>query len=417
MSKSSSGSRGVDMRTRWVLRAVSILLAVALWALVSRDGSDVSRTAVRTIPLDYQDIPEGYSLSDKVLDVEVRIEGAFDTLLGLNMEEIKASVSLHDLRAGKYRLPVRVETPLGVNVESYTPSHVEFELFRTIERTMFPTLDIPEEELADGADVTDVVFDPAEVVVKGKESDVLSVMYVGAMMRLNDFSDPDAWHEVEAVAQRANGSVVEGLTIVPSSLKVRAKKREPQTKISVPVNVPIRGTPGEGREVGRVAITPETVTLIGTKAALSNITELAVDPIDIAGHTEDIVIDIPLDNIGSGITIEGASSVRVHVEIHSPTDTMTFSGVPITVEGEGAFSEWIVSPAAASITVERTIASTEPFDPSAPPCTPYVDVTHVVSDRLVLPLLLKDLPQGMKIVRFEPQQVSVSGKNKKGEHK
>lgn len=417
MSKSSSGSRGVDMRTRWVLRAVSILLAVALWALVSRDGAEVSRTAVRTIPLDYQDMPEGYSISEKVQDVEVRIEGAFDTLLGLNREEIKASVSLHDLRAGKYRLPVRVETPIGVNVESYAPSHVEFELFRTIERTMLPTLDIPDEDLADGADVTDVVFDPAEVVVKGKESDVLSVMYVGATMSLGDFSDPNEWHEVEVTAQRADGSNVGGLTIVPASLKVRAKKKEPQTKITVPVRVPVRGAPGGEREVGRVAITPETVTLIGTKAALSNITELVVDPIDIAGLTEDVVIDIPLENIGDGITIEGVSSVRVHVEIHSPTDTMTFSGVPISVEGEGAFAEWIVSPATANITVERTIASTEPFDPIAPPFTPYVDVTNVVSERLVLPLLLKDLPQGMKIVRFEPQQVSVSGKNKKGERK
>lgn len=415
MPKKSSiaDTSGSSRRTKWVLRGVSVFVAFVLWVFVAWDFSTDSRTASFMLPLSYLDTPEGYSLSDTIREVEVRFDAAPEQLSMLGRGDITASVSLQDLRPGKYRLPVRVDSPSGVTVISCAPSFVEFELFRTIERTMAPLLNIPDDEAGDEDDLTDIVFDPPEVVVKGKESDVLAVAHISASAAMSDFVDPEAWRDVSPSPLRADGSEVQGVVISPDKLRVRARKKEPQAEISVPVRVPIRGAPDGGREVGSVMISPESVTLVGTKSALSNITELVLDPLDITGNTEDIVIDIPLDAPGDGITISGTSSVRVRVEIHSPVDTMTFVGVPITVEGEGAFREWTVTPATASVTVERLISSTEPFDSQSPPCTLYVDVTHVVSERLMLPLLLKDLPSGMKVVRVEPQQVVVTGADKK----
>jgi hypothetical protein len=136
--------------------------------------------------------------------------------------------------------------------------------------------------------------------------------------------------------------------------------------------------------------------------------ELVLNAIDVTGHTEVMNIDLPLDPPASDMTIVSADSVRVIVEFNSAVEVLTFQGVPVSVEGSGIYGEWDIGPSAVSVTAERAVASTGPFDPNNPPFELYVDVTNVVSRRLMLPILVRSVPDGMRVLRVDPEQVTVN---------
>ena len=394
-------------RTRWVLRVVSIVLALTLWFFVGWDGASDSRTKELTVPLRYLDIPDGYSLSNRVRNITVLMEGNVELLALLDRNAVTASVSLQELRPGKYRLPVHIDSPERVRILNYSPQVVEFELYRIIERTLKPLLEIADEDTSDDISVTEIVFEPAEVVVKGSETDVMAVRRAVVRASLDDLITYGTL-DLPVTLLGADGGEIAGLEIVPQQVRLNVRVAESVEEIRVPVNVPIRGMPGNGLDVDAVVVSPDVVALRGTRGALANITELTLNPIDVTGHTENMVVDIPLDAPAAGITIANADSVRVRVQFHSSVDTRTFVGVPIAVTGKGAFSGWQVSPVGANVMVERSVTSTEPFDMSKPPFELYVDVTNVVADHLVLPVLVRGLHDGMKVIRIEPQQVTVS---------
>lgn len=392
-------------RTRWLLRVVSIILALTLWFFVGWDGSEF-RTKELTVPLRYLDIPEGYSVSNRVRDITVLMEGSLELLALLDRNAVTASVSLQDLRPGKYRLPVHVNAPERVRILSHSPQSVEFELYRIIERALKPTLEITD-DVPDDISVSEAVFEPAEVVVRGSEVDVMAVRHAVVRLAFEDLKTYES-RELPVILLGAEGEEIAGLEIVPKQVRTNIRVSEAVEEIRVPVDVPVQGTPGNGLNIDAVVVSPDVVTLRGSGAALANITKLTLNPLDVTGHTEDMVVDIPLDAPAPGITVANADSVRVQVRLHSSVDTRTFLSVPIAVSGKGAFPAWQIMPAGANVMVERSVTGTEPFDMNKPPLELYVDVTNVVTDRLALPVLARNLQDGMKVIRIEPQQVTVS---------
>lgn len=401
--------RDRSVRMRWLLRLVSIFFAVALWFFVSWDDVSTSRTAVRTVPLRFTDVPDGYTLSCSVREVEVQLEGSVELLAMLDAGSVTAAISLKDYRSGRFNLPIHITVPEAILVASCTPRTAEVELYRLIERSMKPVVEITGSDGdEDGIDMQDITCSPDAVVLKGQEELVMAVRYAAVIYdgkSSGDGVDVDA--ELPIVLLGADDSEISGVTVEPPTVSVKGRIRRAQEEIDVPINVPIRGTPALGLELGGVEVEPATVKLRGTKAALANIAELTLAPINVSGSAEEIVAEIPLEAPAPGITIVGVDRVRIRVDIHSPVDAMTFVGVPITVIGTTKM-KWTTIPTVANVTVERTRASTDPFDAQSPPFELCVDVTNVVKRRLVLPLTVRGLPDGMKAVRIEPQQVAAT---------
>lgn len=389
-------------RTKWLLRGVSLLLAVILWFLVGWDGA-AHVTKDLSLPLRYQDVPDGYSVSERVSSVTVRIGGSLESLALLGRNDVGASVSLKDLRPGRYRLPIQITNPQSVRVLRVTPQSIEFDLYRTIERTLRPSLEI-DGDISDGLKFEEPVYEPPEVVVKGPEAVVVSIKRAVVRASAQDLAGKKRLEL--PVKLLGDEGEIDGLAIEPSSVRVSVKLSEVLEELRVPVIIQVGGVPGAGLDVGRVIVSPDVVTLRGTRNALANIKELTLDAIDVTGHTENINMVIPLESPAQGITIAGTDSVKIMVELHSSNETKTFMGVPITLgSGSPESRRWKITPPAASVILERSIIGSEPFDVERPPIELYVDVTNVVSDQLALPVLHRGLPDGMRVVRIEPPQV------------
>jgi YbbR domain-containing protein len=390
-------------RTRMLLRALSLTFAVSLWLFVTWDGT---ATSVRNIsvPLKYPDIQDGYSIANATATIEVTLEGRIENLALMDRNEVTASVAVHDLKPGKYRLPVQLDIPDGIRVASYSPQVVDIELFRIIERTLRPALTIVG-ETPPNLSLGNVGITPAEVVVRGPEPMILPIRR--AEVKASADSLARGINEDLEVALVGEDGYVEGLVIEPSQVRVAAKLEEAVVQKQVPVRVSVEGKPSEGFNVGSVMLSPDMVTLRGRRSSLENVSEITLNDIDITGHYDIMDIAVPLDSPAADITIVSADRVNVTIEFSSVLEEMTFQGVPVKIDGNGVFEEWALNPSAVNVTLERTAATTEPFDMQAPPFELYVDVTNVVTRRMLLPVLVRGLSGDIRLLRIDPEWVTI----------
>jgi YbbR domain-containing protein len=390
-------------RTRLLLKVLSLVFAVSLWLFVAWDGAAPSARSL-SVPIKYSDLQEGYSITNLVTQIDVTLEGQIENLALLDRDKVTAVVSVHDLRPGKYRLPVQLEIPREVRLSAYSPQTVDIELFRIIERTLRPTLsvvgDIPE-----NLSLGDVTINPREVVARGHEASVLAIRRVEVRSTVESLAR--GINEELPIVLVSDEGEVGGVRVEPPRVMVKANLIDAVAQKRVPVRVFVEGTPETGFDIGSVSVSPDVVTLRGTKRALENMNEFELSPIDVTGHSENMDIDLPLKPPAPEITILSADRVNVRVEFNSAMEVASFRGVPISVEGRGVYDEWVISPSSVSLTVERTVASTEPFEMEKSPVELYVDVTNVVSSRLLLPVLARGVPYGVRVLRIDPAEVTV----------
>jgi YbbR domain-containing protein len=392
------------VRTRWLTRGVSLAFAVILWFFVTWEGRGLTSRRF-LVPLNYQGLPEGYSISEKINNIEVRLEGRLEDLAVLNAADISASVGMSDLRPGKYRLPIQIATPSGMRVENYSPNAVDFELFRMISRSLRPSLvlqgDMPESLALSSVDVM-----PSEVVVRGPEASVMTVRRAETRGTVEEMSGGTE-RELQVFLIKEDGETAD-IEADPPSVLVKAHFTRTMQEARIPVNVQVTGIPGNGLEVGKVTISPDTVLVRGTRDALVGISELTLNPIDVTGHTENMNMDIPLEPPSDSVSILGADRVDLTVEFRTAVETRTFLGVPVALRGELGSSNWMMSPQTVSVTVERPAVPGIAFDPYNPPLELYVDATNVVSSQITLPILVDNAGAGVSVIRIEPQQVTLT---------
>ncbi|MDR1514275.1 MAG: hypothetical protein LBS45_01150 [Synergistaceae bacterium] len=390
-------------RTRFVLRIFSIVFAVSLWLFVTWDSTAPSARNI-SVPLKYPDMQDGYSIVNAVSVIDVTLEGRIEQLALMDRSEIIASVAVQDLRPGKYRLPVQLEIPDGVRLSGYSPQVVDVELFRIIERTLRPTLSISG-DAPENLSLGNVSIIPAEVVARGPESLIFSIRRAEVRETAQNLTvGINGDLDVRLVGGEGDE---EGILVEPSKVRVVAKLEEAVNSKRVPVRVSVSGTPGEGFDIGIVSLSPDMVTLRGRRSSLKDVNEIVLNTIDITGHSEAMNIDVPLDPPASGITVVSADKVNVRVEFDSAVEVVTFQSVPVSIEGKSDNIEWALDPPEVSVTLERTVSATERFDMTHPPFELYVDVTNIVARRLALPVLARNLSRDMRILRIDPERVTI----------
>jgi YbbR domain-containing protein len=77
-------------------------------------------------------------------------------------------------------------------------------------------------------------------------------------------------------------------------------------------------------------------------------------------------------------------------------------------EGAVQGREWKISPQSVKLTIQGTKADVDALQSGSVPCDLYVDVSNIVSKQLNLPVLVKNLRSDFKVLRIEPEQVTVT---------
>ena len=162
----------------WLLKLISVVLAVMLWMLVA---AETSSEIGMEVPLEFRNIPSQLEITgDTTNVVQVRLRGSPNVIRQISVKDVSTTIDLSKIRPGDKIVPLspqNVQAPLGAEVIRVNPSTVRFNLERTVTKSV-PVVPTIAGQPPDGFEAGKVLVDPGRIEVEGPESRVNSLKSV-----------------------------------------------------------------------------------------------------------------------------------------------------------------------------------------------------------------------------------------------
>ncbi len=351
------------------LKILSILIAVAMWLLVTNNDDPIKRQQFANIPVTLThtnlitDNGEVYTVLDNTDVVpSVIVYAKRSVIEALDRENIVATADVKDITSlGTVEIHY-YSTKSNNEIESIDGSIENVRLQVEPRRTKvlslrYQTTGTP----ADGFDVSQISLDQNQLRVSGPESIVedissasVSVDISGATGTISTYSDVRLYE--------ADGGELDTsrLTMNTSSVRVTVTILPVRT---VPVQFQVSGAPAAGYlRSDYVSVDPQTIDIMGRSTALSGIDRILIpaDEIDISGATEDFTKDVDItaylpenvslssDEFDGMVTVTVGIEAAQNVSLEADISSIVISGVP-----EG-YTAQLVSVTDGSVTLSNT---------------------------------------------------------------
>jgi hypothetical protein len=83
------------------------------------------------------------------------------------------------------------------------------------------------------------------------------------------------------------------------------------------------------------------------------------------------------------------------------------NNVAVEVEGNSIYPGWSVEPTTVNITIEGIPSEVEKINETNFPIEPYVNVTNIVSRKLMVPVQIRNTSKSIHVVKVDPSRVTV----------
>lgn len=325
------------------LKIVSLLFAMLIWGYVM---VEVNPKRVKTIT----DVPISFSGESSLHDRGLAVRGDRDDILrnvtvrvkvqltdytGLDASDISASVSLRPVnKADTYKLKIDATSSLGT-VENVSPSEITIEVDELA--TMLVPIDVEYSgELPYGYWKSEPTLASQSIKVSGPRDDVSTISKAICTIDLEDRTT--SYNEAILLKYvDKNGDEIDTALFLDTLPSV-VVKMDVMRIVELPINAAdaVLGADAlpANYEVYDVVATPPTVRVVGSENALSGLTGIKIENIDVSGSTssvqQNVVITAP-----EGTTLLDDPNITVYVGIREKQDSAQFKGVPIETKGLG----------------------------------------------------------------------------------
>lgn len=325
------------------LKIVSLLFAMLIWGYVM---VEVNPKRVKTIT----DVPISFSGESSLHDRGLAVRGDRDDILrnvtvrvkvqltdytGLDASDISASVSLRPVnKADTYKLKIDATSSLGT-VENVSPSEITIEVDELA--TMLVPIDVEYSgELPEGYWKSEPTLASQSINVSGPRDDVSTISKAICTIDLEDRTT--SYNEAILLKYvDKNGDEIDTALFLDTLPSV-VVKMDVMRIVELPINAAdaVLGADAlpANYEVYDVVATPPTVRVVGSENALSGLTGIKIENIDVSGSTssvqQNVVITAP-----EGTTLLDDPNITVYVGIREKQDSAQFKGVPIETKGLG----------------------------------------------------------------------------------
>lgn len=325
------------------LKIVSLLFAMLIWGYVM---VEVNPKRVKTIT----DVPISFSGESSLHDRGLAVRGDRDDILrnvtvrvkvqltdytGLDASDISASVSLRPVnKADTYKLKIDATSSLGT-VENVSPSEITIEVDELA--TMLVPIDVEYSgELPEGYWKSEPTLASQSIKVSGPRDDVSTISKAICTIDLEDRTT--SYNEAILLKYvDKNGDEIDTALFLDTLPSV-VVKMDVMRIVELPINAAdaVFGADAlpANYEVYDVVATPPTVRVVGSENALSGLTGIKIENIDVSGSTssvqQNVVITAP-----EGTTLLDDPNITVYVGIREKQDSAQFKGVPIETKGLG----------------------------------------------------------------------------------
>jgi YbbR domain-containing protein len=348
----------------WPLKLGALALATALY--VGLSFSQNIRTWPGDVPIEILYPPRGAAVLDLPGSVsEIEYRAPLDAAVTLANGSFLASIDLSDVvpTAGgePVAVPVRViALDPRVQVVSYTPESVNVRVDTLVTRPMVITVD--RGTVPPGLALGPPVVSPASAVLRGASSRVGAVQAVVARVAV-DASGLNIDQDVDLEAVDETGAVVPGVEVLPERAHVSIEVARELAYATLPVVPVVTGTPAPGYRLAAVAAVPTTLTVSGEASAITRLTSVPTQPVDITGLTDSLEAGVEAD-LPADVSLVGEGTVQVQVTIEAEVGSQSWQ-VGVRLSGARPGREYVLS----ASTVQVTFAGPAPVLASLDPAT------------------------------------------------
>jgi YbbR domain-containing protein len=298
------------------LMVLSIIVAIIMRAYVMTSTNPSLTKTIRNVPLTIRNLQEVQNKDFTIVDrdqigtVNVKLEGARDQMVGLNADDILASVNLEAPGEGIRSLKVQVDTPAGIRVEEVDPKQINLKIEKIIEKKLPISLFV-EDNLKEGRIVEVNELYPSEVTIKGSRSAIDKVTRLQVNIDKESYLNGKI-HNVAIVALDANKEKVDGIDFSTDEVSVSYQVSE--TK-QVPIKFVTKGNLPAGYKEAAKTTTPSSLIIKGENQIISKVKEIETEALQISNLKKDTTGEIKLI-LPEGVEIyDGDDRVNYRIKI------------------------------------------------------------------------------------------------------
>ncbi len=307
-------------------KLLAIVIAVALWTVVA-----YSETEARAFNVAVEQVgapPAGLVVVGDIPQVRVEVVAPGDALKAFDPKTgLRATANVRELRKGPNTVPVQLEQ-LDSNVtirKAQASITVQVDEFGQVSKEV--KIERIRQTPTGFHEVTTLsTVTPKEVTIAGPKSQLDGIEAI-AKVDLDGKQTTFSNDNVPVVVRDAGKKPLDKLKVTPSEVSIRIAIQSDATTAVKNVTYNLTGQPASGYRVTSVTVTPPTVSVSGLPSALSTLTQVIADPVDISSQTADVIKTVLL-RPPAGVDAN-PKTVQVHVFIaKTPPVSPTLSPSP-----------------------------------------------------------------------------------------
>lgn len=294
------------LKNNSVVKIVSIIAAICLWAFVIGEVNPTIKKTITDIPVELTNVE---SLSERNLAISseeeyttaIVVKGSRSQVNALKVSDIHTTADLYGYDEGENNVGIDVMLPDGIYLDEIKIPEISVTLEEMETVHLHADVDFVG-NTEDHMEAVAVSQMPVEVEVKGAASVIKTVSQVRVQIDVDELSEERAVYSGIPTAWTSKGKLVKNVTI--SAQKVDVEAVLYHTK-QVPLELKVTGSPD--KKYGEAEITkPTEITVRGTSDSLSRITSIQADSVDVSEVTKNTTVKIS-PNLPYGIELANSS--------------------------------------------------------------------------------------------------------------
>lgn len=390
------------MQSNLMLWVLSFVLALGLWVFVvgGRDQSVIKDFDVR---LEFLNAPAGLTVNPSTRQVTVTLQGARSALAALENGKLVGDVDLVGQDEGMARLPVRVTGNGRVDILQVSPSTVDVELVRMIERQVPLRLKLPE-GAPKGFGLSDAHIEPESITVRARESDLKNLEYFTLEPTLDQLQNDLPLLIAPELPKGWNADTAE---LAPSKVRLSGRwgKGLPQGDLSVRPD--LVGALPDGLSLAGVDVTPSTARVEAPAEILkTGNVSVSTERVDLSKVRRTSSMDVNLVSPSEPLKLLSPKKVKLTINVHEPGGEKLYEALPLELKGDKS-GQWRLEPEQVDVRVRFADGVDSSRSAEQLGLKPELDLTNVVFSPLRVPVRIA-LPPGVISATAEPATVKVT---------
>lgn len=287
------------LKRNWAAKIIALIVAIVLWFFVMNEQNPAIDNSV-TVPLEVVNLPEGYTSDHSVDSIKLKVRGQRSLFIGATENDFKAYVDLTGITEGKHPLKVQTALPRGFDLIAASPETIIFDVDKIVKNEF-------KVELAfSGSPNTGVTVGKAEPLVKAVSIEGPS-MAVGAVSRVVGYvslagKDSDFTVPVPLVAVNKEGKEVGDIKMTPDTVNVQVSIVKGLYKKFVDIKPIAANDLPEGLVLGSITVEPAKIDIFGDQRVVDTLEFVETERISLADVTKATTKEVRL-KLPIGITV------------------------------------------------------------------------------------------------------------------